>query len=130
MQSTTTTTTTTSTCTHTHLLTRATRSMTTAHGAVAAKYLWERGCEYQALRPLVLTLKSYLRRQGLNDVATGGLSSYGLTFMVLAHLQVKGGSLGVRACGRMVRLKGVGCCVMCIFSCSLKSDLHVNCCPA
>jgi DNA polymerase sigma len=28
----------------------------------------------------------YLRRCGLNEVATGGLSSYSLTLMVLAHL--------------------------------------------
>lgn len=29
----------------------------------------------------------YLRRCGLNEVQTGGLSSYSLTLMVLAHLQ-------------------------------------------
>ena len=29
----------------------------------------------------------YLRRCGLNEVANGGLSSYSLTLMVLAHLQ-------------------------------------------
>jgi DNA polymerase sigma len=41
---------------------------------------------YRPLRPLVLVLKTYLRSCGLNDVATGGLSSFALTNMVLAHL--------------------------------------------
>ena len=29
-----------------------------------------------------------MKSEGLNDVSMGGLSSYGLTYMVLAHLQV------------------------------------------
>ena len=82
--------------------------MATPHGPRAAKYLKERVRKYPALRPLLLTLKSYLRRQGLNDVATGGLSSYGLTFMVLAHRQVKGGFLG-RSGGRAGRWYAESC---------------------
>ena len=35
-----------------------------------------------SLRPLVLTVKAYLKSQGLNDVSAGGLSSYGMTYMV------------------------------------------------
>lgn len=39
------------------------------------------------MRPLVLVLKAYLKSCGLNDVAYGGLSSYSLCNMVVAHLQ-------------------------------------------
>jgi non-canonical poly(A) RNA polymerase PAPD5/7 len=39
------------------------------------------------MRPLVLVLKTYLRARGLNEVMTGGLSSYSLCNMVVAHLQ-------------------------------------------
>ena len=35
---------------------------------------------------MVLVLKSLLKEQGLNDVSTGGLSSFTLANMVLAHL--------------------------------------------
>ncbi len=45
---------------------------------------------YPPLRPLVLVLKTFMKSQGLAEVATGGLSSYGLTYMVLAHLMVRG----------------------------------------
>lgn len=44
---------------------------------------------YPALRPLVLVLKSYMREIDLGEVSKGGLSSYGLTYMVLAHLKVR-----------------------------------------
>ncbi|KAF5839343.1 hypothetical protein DUNSADRAFT_1027 [Dunaliella salina] len=39
------------------------------------------------MRALVLVLKCYLKSLGLNEVATGGLSSYSLCNMVIAHLQ-------------------------------------------
>lgn len=42
--------------------------------------------EWPALRPLVLVLKSLLKQKRLNDVSTGGLSSFALANMVLAHL--------------------------------------------
>ncbi len=35
---------------------------------------------------MVLVLKVYLCNCGLNEVANGGLSSFSLTLMVLAHL--------------------------------------------
>jgi hypothetical protein len=38
------------------------------------------------LSPLVLVLKVYLRSCGLNEVANGGISSFALTNMVLAHI--------------------------------------------
>lgn len=40
-----------------------------------------------ALRPLALVLKAFLKQRGLNEAATGGLSSYSLCNMVLAHIQ-------------------------------------------
>ena len=58
---------------------------------------------FPPMKPLVLVLKAYLTATGLNDVATGGLSSYSLSNMVLAHLQeelkasVQG--VGVWVCG-------------------------------
>lgn len=39
------------------------------------------------MRALVLVLKCYLKSLGLNEVASGGLSSYSLCNMVIAHLQ-------------------------------------------
>lgn len=41
------------------------------------------------LRPLVLVVKAFLRQKGLNEVYTGGLSSYSIFLMVLAHLQAE-----------------------------------------
>jgi DNA polymerase sigma len=46
--------------------------------------------ELPALRPLTLTLKALLRGAGLNEVFWGGLSSYAVTLMVVAHLKVRG----------------------------------------
>lgn len=39
------------------------------------------------LLPQVLVLKAYLKACRLNEVNSGGLSSYSLTNMVIAHLQ-------------------------------------------
>lgn len=55
-------------------------------GPRAANYVIEQIRGYPPLKPLVLVLKVYLKSCGLNEVATGGLSSYSLTNMVLAHL--------------------------------------------
>ncbi|MEW5318493.1 MAG: hypothetical protein WDW38_009710 [Sanguina aurantia] len=55
-------------------------------GPDAARHIRAQVSQQPQLRPLVLVLKSYLGAQGLNMVQTGGLSSYGLTYMVLAHL--------------------------------------------
>jgi hypothetical protein len=42
------------------------------------------------LRPLVLVTKALLKEAGLNEVFTGGLSSYSLINMTIAHLQAEG----------------------------------------
>eukprot|EP00879_Flechtneria_rotunda_P006431 GHRR01006759.1.p1 GENE.GHRR01006759.1~~GHRR01006759.1.p1 ORF type:complete len:331 (+),score=91.01 GHRR01006759.1:418-1410(+) len=55
-------------------------------GPKAANYVAQQVQAYPSLGPLVLVLKVYLRSCGLNEVANGGLSSYSLTNMVLAHL--------------------------------------------
>jgi non-canonical poly(A) RNA polymerase PAPD5/7 len=41
------------------------------------------------LRPLVLVLKALLAQQGLNEVYTGGVGSYTLLTLVLAHLKME-----------------------------------------
>lgn len=41
---------------------------------------------YPPLAPLTLVLKVLLRSCGLNEVANGGLSSFSITNMVLAHI--------------------------------------------
>ncbi|KAG1679417.1 hypothetical protein FOA52_007708 [Chlamydomonas sp. UWO 241] len=55
-------------------------------GPQAAAFLAEQCRKWPALRPLVHTIKAYLKSQQLNDASSGGLSSYGLTYMVIAHL--------------------------------------------
>lgn len=56
-------------------------------GPRAARYIVQQARQYGTLKPLVLVLKAYLKSQGLNEVANGGLSSYSLTNMVIVHLQ-------------------------------------------
>lgn len=75
---------------------------------------------YPPLAPLTLVIKVFLRSCGLNEVANGGLSSFSITNMVLAHLlqelQVR---FGWGMCGGkgggpyfFVLVGGVrGCCV-------------------
>uniref|UniRef100_A0A7R9V042 Poly(A) RNA polymerase mitochondrial-like central palm domain-containing protein n=1 Tax=Chlamydomonas euryale TaxID=1486919 RepID=A0A7R9V042_9CHLO len=53
----------------------------------AAVYIAGQARSYPPLGPLVATLRAYLKHLGLADVATGGLGSYSLCNMVLAHLQ-------------------------------------------
>jgi DNA polymerase sigma len=48
--------------------------------------VWLQVGAYPSLSPLVLVLKVYLRSCGLNEVANGGISSFALTNMVLAHI--------------------------------------------
>ena len=41
-----------------------------------------------ALRPLLLLVKAFLARKGLNSAATGGLGSYATTLLIISFLQV------------------------------------------
>lgn len=45
--------------------------------------------EVKALRPLVLCVKAFLRQKGLGELYTGGLSSYAIFNLVMAHLQAE-----------------------------------------
>lgn len=62
-------------------------SISDESGPRAARYMLQQTRVYPPLRPIVLVLKTYLKQLGLNEVNTGGLSSYSLTNMVIAHLQ-------------------------------------------
>lgn len=44
--------------------------------------------EYRALVPLTLVVKYLMAQKGLDDTQTGGLNSYGITLLVLSHLQM------------------------------------------
>lgn len=57
-----------------------------ASGPRAARWVAEQCRTFPALVPLTAVLKVYLKSRGLNDVATGGLGSFALVNMVLAHL--------------------------------------------
>ncbi|GJE97804.1 Nucleotidyltransferase [Phanerochaete sordida] len=45
-----------------------------------------------ALRPLIMTLKMFLANRGLHSAASGGLSSFTLTLMVISFLQLNPGN--------------------------------------
>jgi len=57
-----------------------------ASGPRAARWVAEQCRARPALAPLAAVLKVYLRSRGLNDVATGGIGSFALVNMILAHL--------------------------------------------
>jgi hypothetical protein len=76
----------------THLLPPSTQvdlSICNDSGPRAAYYLRQWSDRLPALRPLVLAVKLLLREHHLNDVATGGLGSWALANMVMAHLRVR-----------------------------------------
>lgn len=58
-------------------------------GLVAGAWVRSYAARYPPLRPLVLLLKGLLLQRGVNDVATGGLGSFTLTNMVIAHFQAR-----------------------------------------
>ena len=44
---------------------------------------------FKVLRPLVMVLKCMLKQRSLHEVFHGGLGSWSLTNMAIAHLQVR-----------------------------------------
>lgn len=71
-------------------------------GLRAASWLCGQQAAFPALRPLVLALKALLRGARLADVSQGGLGSFALALMVIAHLQEEEkvrACFGVRALG-------------------------------
>jgi hypothetical protein len=65
-------------------------SIGTANGAEAVDFIRRQVIDVPPLRPLTLVVKALLRDRGLNEVFTGGLGSYAVVNMVLAHLQSEG----------------------------------------
>ncbi|KAL4528093.1 hypothetical protein Ndes2437B_g00206 [Nannochloris sp. 'desiccata'] len=60
------------------------------NGAAAVTFLRRQILAVPPLRPLSLAVKAFLRDRGLNEVFTGGIGSYAVVNMVLAHLQREG----------------------------------------
>ena len=44
---------------------------------------------FAALRPITLVMKSFLAQRQLNEVFTGGVGSYALVNLIIAHLQTE-----------------------------------------
>jgi hypothetical protein len=64
-------------------------SLGVENGAAAVSFMTRQVRALPPLRPLVLVIKAMLKEAGLNEVFTGGLSSYSLVNMVVAHLQAE-----------------------------------------
>jgi hypothetical protein len=61
-----------------------------ANGAAAVGFVRAQVLAVPPLRPLALVVKALLRDRGMGEVFTGGVGSYAVTNMVLAHLQAEG----------------------------------------
>ena len=58
-----------------------------ANGPAAAEFVAREVARFPALKPLCLVLKIFLQQRELNEVYTGGIGSYGLLIMIIAHIQ-------------------------------------------
>lgn len=65
-------------------------SMGVKNAAAAVELICHHVSNNPAIRPLVLVLKAVLKKTGLNEVFTGGISSYVLFNLVVAHLMLEG----------------------------------------
>ncbi|WIA10156.1 hypothetical protein OEZ85_010360 [Tetradesmus obliquus] len=63
-------------------------------GIKAASFLQSFQQDFTAVRPLTLLLKCVLKQRGLSEVYMGGLGSWSLVNMVLAHLMAMSGAGG------------------------------------
>ena len=63
-------------------------SFDVANGPASAEIVRENMKRFPALRPLTTVLKAFLHQRGLNEVYSGGIGSYALLCMVMAHLQL------------------------------------------
>ena len=63
-------------------------SFDVANGPASAEIVRANTRRFPALRPLVTVLKAFLQQRALNEVYTGGVGSYALLCMVMAHLQL------------------------------------------
>ena len=60
----------------------------TSSGLTSADQVMDYLNEFPTSRPLILVLKKFLSQRELNEVYTGGVSSYGLMLMVISFLQL------------------------------------------
>lgn len=60
----------------------------TSSGLTSADQVMDYLNEFPNSRPLILVLKKFLSQRELNEVYTGGISSYGLMLMVISFLQL------------------------------------------
>jgi non-canonical poly(A) RNA polymerase PAPD5/7 len=67
-------------------------------GLGVLRLVTEKMNQYPTLRPMLLVVKQMLRSRNLNDLSSGGLSSYGLFHMILAVISTTG-SMVVRENG-------------------------------
>ncbi|GAX75766.1 hypothetical protein CEUSTIGMA_g3209.t1 [Chlamydomonas eustigma] len=65
-------------------------SMGVANGATAVSMVRRAVLDLPPLLPLCLVIKALLRESRLNEVYSGGLSSYSIVNMIIAHLQCEG----------------------------------------
>ncbi|KAL3151268.1 hypothetical protein ABBQ38_013107 [Trebouxia sp. C0009 RCD-2024] len=65
-------------------------SLGAVNGAAAVKFVRQMAAAAPPLRVLVLTIKALLKETMLNEVFTGGLSSYSIVNMVMTHLLCMG----------------------------------------
>jgi len=59
------------------------------NGVKSAELIKEYSARYPVLSSLVYVLKQFLLQRDLNEVFTGGISSYSLILMTISFLQVR-----------------------------------------
>ena len=69
-------------------------SVNMRNGITAAALIRHQLQAWPVLRPLAYVVKQFLLQRGLNEVFTGGLSSYSTAALIISFLQVR--SWGVR----------------------------------
>ena len=69
-------------------------SFNMSNGLVSANRIKQLTAEFPHLPRLVMVLKQFLLQRELNEVFTGGVSSYGVILMVVSFLQVSGRGRG------------------------------------
>jgi DNA polymerase sigma len=57
--------------------------------------------DFSAVQPLTLLLKCILKQQGLSEVYRGGLGSYSLVNMVIAHVMVRAAGWALLVAGML-----------------------------
>ncbi|XP_068657799.1 uncharacterized protein [Aristolochia californica] len=72
-------------------------SFDATNGPKAAEFIKDVVTRIPSLRPLCLILKVFLQQRELNEVYSGGISSYALLAMLIAHLKI---------CWRVQKLRG------------------------